>query len=168
MNLKSMNKLGNYITGHWVTGDGEGQVLYNAVTGEPITTATTRGLDFKGILDHGRKVGNPALRKLTFHERGNMLKATFGSTLIIFITSAIKRELPKQIAGSILKEGSEIFSPMLLCAENSRMSFFAWMGNHITWARTIHLLGHIFLSPKKELLFISTHLISLYGACLKK
>ena len=70
-----MNKLGNYITGKWITGDGDGQALYNAVTGEAIGSATTKGLDFKSILDYGRNVGNPALRKMTFHERGNMLKA---------------------------------------------------------------------------------------------
>lgn len=70
-----MNKLENYITGRWVTGDGEGQVLYNAVTGDPVASATTKGLDFASILEYARKVGNPALRKLTFHERGNMLKA---------------------------------------------------------------------------------------------
>jgi oxepin-CoA hydrolase / 3-oxo-5,6-dehydrosuberyl-CoA semialdehyde dehydrogenase len=70
-----MNKLENYITGNWITGDGEGQQLYNAVTGEPVATATTKGLDFKQILEYGRTVGNPALRKMTFHERGNMLKA---------------------------------------------------------------------------------------------
>ena len=68
-------KLENYITGNWITGDGEGQQLYNAVTGEPIGTATTSGLDFKQILEYGRSVGNPALRKMTFHARGNMLKA---------------------------------------------------------------------------------------------
>src|SRR5437868_10772362 len=68
-------KLGNYITGSWITGDGEGQQLFNAVTGEPIANATTEGLDFKQILEYGRKVGNPALRKMTFHQRGNMLKA---------------------------------------------------------------------------------------------
>ena len=68
-------KLGNYITGNWISGDGEGQQLFNAVTGEPIATATTQGLDFKQILEYGRTVGNPALRKMTFHERGNMLKA---------------------------------------------------------------------------------------------
>jgi oxepin-CoA hydrolase/3-oxo-5,6-dehydrosuberyl-CoA semialdehyde dehydrogenase len=71
----NMNKLENYINGNWITGDGEGQQLYNAVTGEPVATATTRGLDFKQILEYGRMVGNPALRKMTFHERGNMLKA---------------------------------------------------------------------------------------------
>ena len=70
-----MNKLGNYITGHWINGDGEGQLLYNAVTGEPVATASTKGLDFQSILDYGRTIGNPALRKMTFHERGNMLKA---------------------------------------------------------------------------------------------
>jgi oxepin-CoA hydrolase/3-oxo-5,6-dehydrosuberyl-CoA semialdehyde dehydrogenase len=70
-----MNKLGNYITGKWITGDGEGQLLYNAVTGETIASASAKGLDFKTILEYGRTVGNPALRKMTFHERGNMLKA---------------------------------------------------------------------------------------------
>ncbi|MGZ8523133.1 MAG: phenylacetic acid degradation bifunctional protein PaaZ [Chitinophagaceae bacterium] len=70
-----MNKLQNYILGKWVTGDGEGQTLYNAVTGEAIASASTKGLDFKSIVEYGRNIGNPALRKLTFRERGNMLKA---------------------------------------------------------------------------------------------
>ena len=68
-------KLENYITGNWIAGDGEGQILFNAVTGEAVASASTKGLDFKKILQHGREVGNPALRKMTFHERGNMLKA---------------------------------------------------------------------------------------------
>ncbi len=67
-------KLGNYIQGKWVEGDGEGSALYNAVNGEVIAHATTKGLDFAAILDYGRTVGNPALRKMTFQERGNMLK----------------------------------------------------------------------------------------------
>lgn len=70
-----MIKLENYITGSWITGDGDGQLLYNAVTGEPVAAATTKGLDYKSITDYARKVGNPALRKMTFHARGNMLKA---------------------------------------------------------------------------------------------
>jgi len=68
-------KLENYIKGAWVTGDGEGQLLLDAVTGEPVAYATTEGLDFAGALEYGRTVGNPALRKLSFHERGRMLKA---------------------------------------------------------------------------------------------
>lgn len=70
-----MDKLGNYITGNWINGDGEGHLLFNAVTGEAVASATTKGLDFKSISDYARTVGNPALRKMTFHQRGNMLKA---------------------------------------------------------------------------------------------
>ncbi|MBC7875369.1 MAG: phenylacetic acid degradation bifunctional protein PaaZ, partial [Ferruginibacter sp.] len=70
-----MNKLENYVTGNWITGDGDGQLLYNAVTGDVVASATTKGLDFGAITAYGRTIGNPALRKMTFHERGNMLKA---------------------------------------------------------------------------------------------
>jgi oxepin-CoA hydrolase/3-oxo-5,6-dehydrosuberyl-CoA semialdehyde dehydrogenase len=69
-----VHKLENYITGSWITGDGDGQLLYDAVTGETIAAATTKGLDFASILQYGREVGNASLRKLTFHERGRMLK----------------------------------------------------------------------------------------------
>ena len=68
-------KLENYVLGNWVTGDGDGQPLYDAVTGETIAHATTKGLDFASILQYGREKGNTALRKLSFHERGRMLKA---------------------------------------------------------------------------------------------
>jgi oxepin-CoA hydrolase / 3-oxo-5,6-dehydrosuberyl-CoA semialdehyde dehydrogenase len=70
-----MNKLENYITGRWITGDGDGQLLFNAVTGDPFAAASTKGLDFASITDYARKAGNTALRKMTFHQRGNMLKA---------------------------------------------------------------------------------------------
>ena len=70
-----MNKLGNYITGNWIAGEGDGQILHDAVTGEEVTRATTEGLDFASILDYARRVGNPALRKMSFHERGRMLRA---------------------------------------------------------------------------------------------
>jgi oxepin-CoA hydrolase/3-oxo-5,6-dehydrosuberyl-CoA semialdehyde dehydrogenase len=70
-----MRKLENYITGSWITGDGEGQPLLDAVTAETVASATTKGLDFAAILQYGREVGNAALRKMSFHERGRMLKA---------------------------------------------------------------------------------------------
>jgi oxepin-CoA hydrolase / 3-oxo-5,6-dehydrosuberyl-CoA semialdehyde dehydrogenase len=68
-------KLANYVTGKWITGEGDGEILYDAVTDEPISSLSTKGLDFSAILKYAREVGNPALRKLTFHERGRMLKA---------------------------------------------------------------------------------------------
>ncbi|MGZ3836953.1 MAG: phenylacetic acid degradation bifunctional protein PaaZ [Flavisolibacter sp.] len=73
--MNTMKKLENYVTGNWITGDGEGQGLFDAVTGEPVAAVTTRGLDFASILEYGRRVGNASLRRMTFHERGRMLKA---------------------------------------------------------------------------------------------
>lgn len=70
-----MPALENYILGKWIKGDGEGQSLYNAVTGEAIATASTKGLDFAAILQYAREKGNPALRNMSFHERGVMLRA---------------------------------------------------------------------------------------------
>ena len=67
--------LENYVLGSWITGDGQGQELYNAVNGNIIATTSTKGLDFKQITDYARNVGNKNLRKLTFHERGRMIKA---------------------------------------------------------------------------------------------
>jgi oxepin-CoA hydrolase/3-oxo-5,6-dehydrosuberyl-CoA semialdehyde dehydrogenase len=69
-----MDKLQNYILGSWITGDGDGQTLFNAVNGQAITTASTKGIDFAIVLDYARSNGH-ALRKMTFHERGLMLKA---------------------------------------------------------------------------------------------
>jgi len=70
-----MTKLENYVTGRWITGDGAGQPLYNAATGALITHATSKGLDFKAITAYAREKGNPALRNMSFHERGRMLRA---------------------------------------------------------------------------------------------
>src|SRR6476660_808534 len=70
-----MKKLENYVAGSWITGDGDGQLLYDAVTSEVIASASTKGIDFESMLQYGRTIGNPALRKMTFHERGRMLKA---------------------------------------------------------------------------------------------
>jgi oxepin-CoA hydrolase/3-oxo-5,6-dehydrosuberyl-CoA semialdehyde dehydrogenase len=68
-------KLANYALGKWIEGDGSGQALYNAVTGEVIGNASTKGLDFAEMMNYARQVGNPKLRKMTFQERGLMLKA---------------------------------------------------------------------------------------------
>lgn len=68
-------QLQNYVTGKWMNGSGEGQPLYDASTGELVATATSDGLNFEDMLNYGRKVGNKNLRKMTFQERGRMLKA---------------------------------------------------------------------------------------------
>jgi oxepin-CoA hydrolase/3-oxo-5,6-dehydrosuberyl-CoA semialdehyde dehydrogenase len=70
-----MYTLKNYVLGEWVAGAGNGQLLYNAVTGDPLATTSTDGLDFATVLNYARQKGNSALRKMTFQERGLMLKA---------------------------------------------------------------------------------------------
>ena len=71
----ALTQLKNYAEGKWMTAKKEGDVLHNAITGDAIFTASSEGLDFGAMMDYARKVGGPALRKLTFHERGRMLKA---------------------------------------------------------------------------------------------
>ena len=65
----------NYALGKWITGEGEGTPLYNAITGTEIGRASSKGLDFNEMLEYSRKVGGLSLRKMTFQERGLMLKA---------------------------------------------------------------------------------------------
>jgi oxepin-CoA hydrolase/3-oxo-5,6-dehydrosuberyl-CoA semialdehyde dehydrogenase len=69
------NKLASLVCDRWVEGDGDGTTLLSAVNGEPVASITSAGLDFGAILQHARNVGGANLRKMTFHERGEMLKA---------------------------------------------------------------------------------------------
>jgi len=70
-----MQKIANYVLNQWIPGDGEGIPQYNAYTDALISTAGSEGLDYAAILQYARKTGGPVLRRMTFHERGRMLKA---------------------------------------------------------------------------------------------
>jgi oxepin-CoA hydrolase/3-oxo-5,6-dehydrosuberyl-CoA semialdehyde dehydrogenase len=70
-----MNTLHNYAYGQWIAGADKGQDLYNAITGEAIANTSSKGIDFAKMLEYARSVGGPKLRKMTFQERGLMLKA---------------------------------------------------------------------------------------------
>ena len=70
-----MNTLQNYALGQWAAGSDKGQELFNAITGEVISTVSSKGLDFGAMCNYARTVGGPKLRALTFQQRGLMLKA---------------------------------------------------------------------------------------------
>ena len=70
-----MKNYKNYALGSWVKGDGEGTALFNSISGNQIGTASSQGLDFAEMMNYARKTGGPSLRKMTFQERGLMLKA---------------------------------------------------------------------------------------------
>lgn len=73
--FKAMIQVKNYVRGQWIAGEGTESNLYNAITGDLIGTTSSQGLDYESILDYGRKTGSEKLRKMTFQERGRMLKA---------------------------------------------------------------------------------------------
>lgn len=67
-------KLTNYALGKWMPHEGPGEPQYDAITGEIICTAGSEGLDFAAMMDYARQTGGPTLRKMTFYQRGLMLK----------------------------------------------------------------------------------------------
>jgi len=69
-----MKKIQHYVTGQWIEGKEQGTPVYDAITGETFTSVAIEGLDIPEILNYGRTKGGEVLRKMTFQERGNMLK----------------------------------------------------------------------------------------------
>ena len=83
------NKLQNYALGNWVDPKGEGIPQYHAITGEVLTVCGSEGLDFGEMMDYARRVGNKNLRKMTFPQRGRMIKA-----LALFLHAKRKEYYP--------------------------------------------------------------------------
>lgn len=69
-----MQRYQSYALGKWFDGEGTETNLYNAITGEKIGETSSLGLDYAAMLEYGRKTGGQVLRKMTFQERGRMLK----------------------------------------------------------------------------------------------
>ena len=69
------NQLNNFAYGKWIPGEEKGQELVNAINGDFVASASSKGIDFAKMCDFARNIGGPKLRKLTFQERGLMLKA---------------------------------------------------------------------------------------------
>lgn len=69
-----MKKIEHYVKGNWTTGKEDGTPICDAITGEHFASWAIEGLDIPEILEYGRTKGGEVLRKMTFQERGNMLK----------------------------------------------------------------------------------------------
>jgi oxepin-CoA hydrolase/3-oxo-5,6-dehydrosuberyl-CoA semialdehyde dehydrogenase len=70
-----MKRYQNYILGNWEDGSGEETLLFNSITGAAIGSVSSAGINFSEVLEYGRTKGGSVLRKITFQERGRMLKA---------------------------------------------------------------------------------------------
>lgn len=68
-------RIESYSGGEWFTGGGSGTEVCDAVYGEPVAMVSSEGLDFGSMVRYAREVGEPALRRFTFHERAAMLRA---------------------------------------------------------------------------------------------
>jgi oxepin-CoA hydrolase/3-oxo-5,6-dehydrosuberyl-CoA semialdehyde dehydrogenase len=69
-----MQRFQNYVLGQWIEGQGVETQLFHAITGQELGSVSSAGIDFAEVLAYGRTKGQ-ALRKMTFQERGRMLKA---------------------------------------------------------------------------------------------
>lgn len=69
-----MKKLSSYVNGSWVEGTGAARPLHNPATEEVLAETSTGGIDFAGAVAYARTRGGPALRALTFAQRGAMLQ----------------------------------------------------------------------------------------------
>ncbi len=67
-------RLQSYAEGRWHRSSGPASELFHAVTGESVAEVSSEGLDFERMLAHGRRLGGPNLRRLTFHGRARLLK----------------------------------------------------------------------------------------------
>ena len=101
--------LESYAAGRWYRASDEGRPAYDAATGEEVARVSATGLDLAAMVRHGREVGGPALRSLTFHERAGLLKQLAKHLMarkeelyeLSFATGATRRDNAVDVDGGI-------------------------------------------------------------------
>ena len=167
----TMNKLGNLVLDKWVEGDGPGTTLYNAINGEAIASTSSDGIDIASMYDFARGEGGHALRKMTFQERGLMLKALalhlhsikdkFYS--VSWSTGATKIDSWIDIEGGI----GNLFTNASLRRRLPNTPF-AVDGDFIPLSKEGTFGGHHLLVPKEGVAIHINAFNFLYGGCSKK
>jgi oxepin-CoA hydrolase/3-oxo-5,6-dehydrosuberyl-CoA semialdehyde dehydrogenase len=145
-------KLKNYAAGRWMEGEGTGQLLVDASTGQEVAIATSKGLDFAHMLDYGRKTGNKNLRKLTFQERGRMIKSLAMYLMerkekyydVSYKTGATRSDSWIDIEGGI----GNLFAYASLRKKLPDLPYFA-EGEPIGLSKGGTFMGHHILVPKE-------------------
>ncbi len=145
-------KLKNYAIGSWIEGEGEGQALYDAIDGSLIGMASSDGIDFAGMMQYARKKASPTLRKMTFHERGQMLKSLALYLIeikskyypISFRTGATKIDSLIDIDGGI----GTLFAYASLRRKFPNQSFYV-DGDLAPLSKSGGFIGHHIMVPKE-------------------
>src|SRR3989440_4806402 len=68
-----MNTLRSFVGGRWIEGREPFATLVNPATEEPLARTSSAGIDFGAAVEFGRSQGGPALRELTFAQRGALV-----------------------------------------------------------------------------------------------
>lgn len=102
-------KIQSYVNGEWCSGNGRVDTLVNSVNDEVIGEVHSLDSGFDQILDYGRSVAGPELRKLTIHDRAERIKLLAKYLLdrkndfyrISYMTGATKADSWVDIEGGI-------------------------------------------------------------------
>ncbi len=147
-----MQLLQNYAMGQWASGTEKGDILLDASTGDPIASISSAGLDFGSMLAYGRTTGGKILRKMTFQQRGLMLKALAMYLLerkdkyykISFQTGATKIDSWIDIEGGI----GNLFANASLRRRFPDEAFYV-DGEYAPLSKAGSFIGHHIMVPKQ-------------------
>src|SRR5687768_6779595 len=67
-------RLESFVRGSWMSPGQELAEVRSAVTSDVVAEVASGGLDMGEVLTYARQVGGPNLRRLTFHQRAELLK----------------------------------------------------------------------------------------------
>ncbi|HMQ06858.1 MAG TPA: phenylacetic acid degradation bifunctional protein PaaZ, partial [Saprospiraceae bacterium] len=145
-------KLQSFVAGRWQEGKGTEKILVDASTGEKITVASADGIDIESAYHYARTKGNPSLRKLTFRERGILLKKLAMHLLslkdkfytVSFKTGATKSDSWIDIEGGI----GNLFSYASLRRQFQDLPYYV-EGESIDLSRGGPFMGHHIMVPKE-------------------
>lgn len=145
-------KLKNYALGNWIEGKGDGKMLFDASTGAEIAIASSKGLDFAEMMDYGRRVGGKTLSKMTFQERGRMIKRLAlylherrkNYYPLSYMTGATKMDSWVDIEGGI----GNLFANASLRKKFPDEAFYV-DGEHASLSKNGTFIGQHIMVPKK-------------------
>lgn len=124
-----MITLKSYLRGEWVEGQSEMATLVDPTTGEEIARTGTGGVDFGEVVRHARGVGGPALRAMTFGERGKVLKA---------LSKAIHAAREELIEASIVSGGTTRGDAKFdIDGASATLAFYAGLGKKLGDAKAL-------------------------------
>ncbi|RLB56282.1 MAG: 3,4-dehydroadipyl-CoA semialdehyde dehydrogenase, partial [Deltaproteobacteria bacterium] len=148
-----MIELESYLNGEWKAGTGKKATLKNPATGEAVAETSTSGLDFAAALTYARDVGGPALRAMTFAERGAMLKE---------MSKALHEVRDELIEASIINAGTtRSDSKFDIDGATGTLAYYAGVGKRLgdrtylvegegeQLTRGARLWGHHLLVPRR-------------------